>query len=398
MGRSGAGVRDLVLVGGGHAHALLLAAFAARPLCDARLTLVSESPEAIYSGMLPGFVAGQYRADEITIDLPRLAASAGARFVEAKALALSAAARTIETADGGLLPYDVASLDVGATVAGLTIPGVTQFALATRPVAALVRALPALLARPAAAPDSFAAIVVGGGAGGIELACALRARLRAEGSRHARVSILEGSPRLLPGRPRAVADAVARRCRALGIAVETGRHVLAVEEGHLQLDDGARVAFDLALWCTGAAPLALLRACSLPLDARGFLRIRSTLQVVGHDALFAVGDVASLEPWPQMPKAGVYAVRAAPILERNLRALLRGLPLREFRPQRDFLTLLNLGEGRALGFKWGGSVEGRLIFRLKDRIDRRFVARFRADTRDRAGGPGRRASAPTQGP
>ncbi len=135
---------------------------------------------------------------------------------------------------------------------------------------------------------------------------------------------------------------------------------------------------------------ALTQHASLPTDARGFLRVRDTLQVVGHDELFAAGDVASLESWPELPKAGVHAVRAAPVLAHNLRAFSAGRPLRAFAPQREFLVLLNLGDGRALGFKWGVCIEGRAVFWLKDWIDRRFVARFRAGTTDREDAPGRR--------
>jgi selenide,water dikinase len=382
-------LRHLVLVGGGHAHALLLAGLARRPFPGVRITLVSDGPRAFYSGMVPGLVAGQYGADDVTIDLPRLAARAGAGFVSAPAVRVAASARTVETADGGLLRYDFACLDVGSTVSGLEIPGVRRVALPTRPVAALVAAVPPLLERARASTEGFRVIVVGGGAGGVELACALQARLEREGIRHPSVSLLEASPRLLPGRTRAVATAVERRCVARGIAVETGVRVVRVEDGRLYLEDGSPRVFEALLWCTGAAALPFVRASQLPVDERGFLRVRPTLQSVDHDDLFAVGDVASLEPWPDMPKAGVYAVRAAPVLERNLRAWLTGAPLATFRPQRDFLTLLNLGDGRALGFKWGRVLEGRLVFRLKDWIDRGFMARFRADTRDPRVSPAR---------
>jgi len=134
--------------------------------------------------------------------------------------------------------------------------------------------------------------------------------------------------------------------------------------------------FDVLLWVTGAAGPALLRDSALPTDARGFVGTRSTLQVEGFDDLLAVGDCATLEAYPDTPKAGVYAVRQGPVLARNLRALLQGEPLESYRPQSDFLTLLNLGDGTALGTKKGISFEGRWVMRWKDWIDRRFMARF----------------------
>jgi selenide,water dikinase len=133
---------------------------------------------------------------------------------------------------------------------------------------------------------------------------------------------------------------------------------------------------DEVVWVAGAAPPPWLAASGLPSDATGFVRVGTTLQVDGHPDLFAVGDCAAFEP--ALAKAGVFAVRQGPVLARNLRAHLSGKHLRPYRPQRDFLALLNLGDGSALGTKWGLAAEGRSVFALKDRIDRRFVRRFQA--------------------
>ena len=89
-----------------------------------------------------------------------------------------------------------------------------------------------------------------------------------------------------------------------------------------------------------------------------------------------MGDCATLRDWPATPKAGVYAVRQGPYIADNLRRAVAGRPLRRYRPQPDFLTLLNLGDGKALGAKWGRSFEGRWVMRLKDRIDRKFMRMF----------------------
>ena len=123
----------------------------------------------------------------------------------------------------------------------------------------------------------------------------------------------------------------------------------------------------------------LFAASGLAVDARGFARVRATLQLIDRDELFAAGDCASLDGHPDLPKAGVHAVRQGPVLAHNLRARVDGRPLRAYRPQRDFLSLLNLGDGSAVASKWGLTAEGRLIFRLKDWIDRRFVRRFQAN-------------------
>jgi len=150
-----------------------------------------------------------------------------------------------------------------------------------------------------------------------------------------------------------------------------------VNAGSVQCERGPALPFDCLIWATGAAPLELLNQSPLPRDDRGFVSVRPTLQVEGFDNLLAAGDAAALDTAFELPKAGVYAVRAGPIALHNLRALLSGAPLREYRPQRGFLMILNLGDGTAFATKWSRSMEGHWVRRVKDRIDRRWVERFR---------------------
>jgi len=142
------------------------------------------------------------------------------------------------------------------------------------------------------------------------------------------------------------------------------------------MDNGDVWPCDALLWVTGAVGHDLLRNSGLPTEDRGFVETRSTLQVLGQDDLFAVGDCGTLVDFPQTPKAGVYAVRQGPVLTHNLRAALAGDPLSEYTPQSDFLTLLNLGDGTALGAKKGLAFQGAWVMKLKDWIDRRFMRRF----------------------
>lgn len=371
------GRRELVLVGGGHAHVQLLRRFAMEPLAGARLTLVLDRAEAVYSGMLPGLVAGDYGAEECEIDVVPLARRARARVILAAATRVDAAARRIELAGRPALAYDLASLDVGSGVRGLEAPGVREHALATRPIREFVDRLDARLARALSeAPDGAPRIVVvGGGSAGVELAFTLEARLRLRGVRAQLALATDGAALLLGASARLRRAALAEAARR-GIALHVGARVVRVTARALALESGVELACDLAIWATGAAPLAVIAESALPKDADGFVRVRDTLQVERHDALFAVGDCASLASAPWVPKAGVYAVRQGPLLEANLRLALSGEPLRRYRPQRDFLALLNLGERRALGGKWGVATAGPRVWRLKDAIDRRFMRRF----------------------
>jgi selenide, water dikinase len=368
---------ELVLVGGGHTHVQVLKSFAMEP-APARLTVVLDTPVAIYSGMTPGLVAGDYRASELEIDVVPLARLARARVVLAAAKGVDPHDRRILLDGRPPIAYDVASFDIGSTVAHADLPGVRAHAIPTRPISELVRRVDEVVEAACAHREqrAFRVVVVGAGAGGVELAFTLEHRLRRDTGRPPEVLLVHASERPLASYPERLSRRVAERARERGIAIERAT-VDAVGDGAVRLAGGETRPFDALIWVTGAIAHPVFRSSGLQLDQRGFVLIHPTLQVLGHDDLFAVGDCASLARNPS-PKAGVYAVRQGPYLTHNLRALLDGRPLRRYRPQSDFLTLLNLGGGTALGTKWGQVFEGAWVMRLKDRIDRAFMRKFQA--------------------
>jgi len=366
---------DLVLVGGGHAHIQVLKRWAMAPVPGVRLTLVVDRPIAVYSGMVPGFVAGQYSREALEIDVRPLALRAGARCIVAAATGVDPTGRRLLLDGRPPITYDTVSFDVGSTVAGLEVPGAREHAIPTRPIGEFVRRVGEVLAA-ARGRESFRVAVVGAGAGGVEVAFALTARLRREPDRRVDVLLLEAGPRVLPGYTAAAARRVQAAAAARGITIRGGAAVGRVEAGAVHLVGGERIGADATVWVTGAAALPIFSGSGLETDERGFVRIRPTLQCLGHDDVFAVGDCAAWTAGPPLAKAGVYAVRQGPVLAHNLMARARGGRLRAYRPQRDFLSLLNLGDGRAIGTKWGAAAEATALFSLKDWIDRRFVRRF----------------------
>ena len=343
-----------------------------RPRSDTCLTLVADRPLAVYSGMVPGFVAGRYNRADLEIDLRPLALRAGARVVFSPLQGVDSVGRRIEVAGRPPLPYDVASFNVGSTAAGTELPGVAGWAVATRPISRFLEKAEQLCSR-FRGRDRFRLVIVGAGAGGIELAFAFRARMRREGVEKAEITLLEAAGDLLPGSSRSVSRRVVEALRARDIALRTGVRAASVHAGGITTEHGEAIEADAVIWVAGAAALPLFGS-GLPVDDRGFLRVRPTLQVADRDELFAAGDCVRFEP--ALPKAGVYAVRQGPVLLHNLRAHLDARRMRRHRPQSDFLSLLNTGDGSAIAVKWGRSVEGRVLFWLKDWIDRRFVRRF----------------------
>ena len=306
--------------------------------------------------------------------------------LHASATGLDLQRRTVQLSDGRPpLPYDVLSLDVGIAPAVRDVAGAAAFAIPVKPIdgfAARWQALRRRAALPAGAP--LRVTVVGGGAGGVELALAMHAAAAAEASRQGappplRVSLVTRGdllPSHAPGARRRLAAALAAR----GIAVHCGAAVVSVgSDGALSLSDGRSLPSDAVVWCTQAAAPAWLAASGLACDAAGCVRVGDTLRSVSHPDVFAAGDCAALAT--PRPKAGVFAVRAGPPLTANLRAALLGQPLRPWTPQPRQLALLSLGSGTAVA-SWGplaaggDSRSGRALYRLKDRIDRAFMRMY----------------------
>jgi selenide,water dikinase len=356
--------RDLVLVGGGHAHALVLRMWGMNPLPGARLTVIDPSPMVAYSGMLPGLVAGHYGLDVLSIDLVRLARFAGARLITAPVTGLDPAGRVITVPGRPGVAYDLASIDIGVTSAMPDIPGFADHAVPVKPLTPFAAAWTALMAQ-GAAPRI---VVIGGGVAGAEIAMAMAHRLAGRGS----VDLVERGRALavLGGGARA---RVLAALRALGVSLHEQSPVAGVTAQGVHLTDGRTIPASFVCGAAGAHPQGWLEGSGLALH-EGFVAVDRHLQS-SDPAVFAAGDCAHMTATPR-PKAGVFAVRQAPVLFANLRATLAGGALRPYAPQRDYLKLVSLGGRRALAEKWGLALAAPALWRWKDRIDRRFMARL----------------------
>jgi selenide, water dikinase len=357
-------LRDLVLIGGGHSHALVLRMWGMNPLPGTRLTVINPDPAAPYTGMLPGLIAGHYRRDELMIDLVRLARFAGARLILDRATGIDCAARLIHLAGRPPVPYDLAAIDIGITS---DLPGARD-TVAAKPLGPYAAAWEAFLARRPATPHIT---ILGAGLGGVELALASAHRLNSLGA-PASVTLIDRGESFLPDLAARARSALHRQLAQSGISLRLGTAVTATSANSVTLASGESLPSDFTLTATGARPQPWLAETGL--DHRdGFLITDATLRT-SDPLIFASGDCASL-PDPR-PKAGVFAVRAAPVLLHNLRASLTGKPLRPFQPQSDYLKLISLGQQSAIAEKWGLTATGPRLWRLKDRIDRRFMERF----------------------
>jgi pyridine nucleotide-disulfide oxidoreductase family protein len=362
-------VKHLVLLGGGHAHVHVLRTMAQNPFPAARVTLVSPFPRQMYSGMVPGFVAGHYALDDCVIPLAPLATRAHVKFIEGSAVAVDTRARQVVLADGQALHYDALSLDTGPVMDRDAIPGAREHALFVRPIEQFTRLWQAVLDLAEQRPLSV--VVIGAGAAGVELAMALQYRFGAR----ARVSLATGGPAPLPSHPAGAQVRALRALKRCGVTVFEDA-CSEITASHVVLERGMRLACDAPVLAVGGSAPAWLAGSGLALDEQGFVATGATLQSRSHAEVFAAGDVAARTDAPH-PRSGVYAVRAGPPLALNLRRFIGGGALEPYQPQKHALNLLACGERRAIASYADWAVDGRWVWWWKDRIDRAFIARYR---------------------
>lgn len=374
-------LRDIVLVGGGHSHVAVLKRFGMRPLAGVRLTLVCTDSHTPYSGMLPGYIAGHYGYDEVHIDLRRLAEFARARFYRAEAIGIDRATRRVLCRGRPPVPYDLLSINIGSTPRVGEVPGAADHAVPVKPIHAFNARWLALLERVRGHAGRTTIAVVGAGAGGVELTLAMQHRLRNELRALGRdpdalaFHLFGAEARILPTHNRGVRRRFERALAARGVALHCGAEVSEVAPGRLHTASGEDVAADEIVWVTQAGGAAWLRDTGLALDPQGFLLVEDTLQTLTDPAVFAAGDAATMADHPR-EKAGVFAVRQGSPLAENLRRAVEGRRLRSFRPQRRWLALISTGDRCAVASRGALGFAGAWVWRWKDWIDRRFMAKF----------------------
>jgi selenide,water dikinase len=318
--------------------------------------------------MLPGFVAGHYTREELDIDLVQLGRFAGARVILGAVDHIDAGAKTINVPGRPPIAYDVTAVDVGITSTMPQLAGFTKHAIPAKPLGIFASRWDAFRAT---AKDPHIAII-GGGVAGAELAMAMSHALRCDGSDKAIVQLVDRGE-VLKDLGDVAKQKVLDALQAEGVTLIEGADVVEITADGLVLGDGETIKSDFTTGAAGAKPHDWVSNLDLDIH-EGFITVNSALQSSNPD-VFAVGDCAHLGFDPR-PKAGVYAVREAPVLLDNLRARLSGGDLRPYKPQKDYLKLISLGGKSALAERFGTARQGPLLWKLKNHIDRTFMNQF----------------------
>jgi pyridine nucleotide-disulfide oxidoreductase family protein len=362
--------KRLVLLGGGHAHVHVLDTLAAQPLEGVEVTLLSPSVRQVYSGMLPGWVAGHYTIEQCVIPLRPLCQRAKVAFHETHATRVDLDRNIVFCADGGEIAFDTLSIDTGPVADVSSIPGAAENAISIRPIESFITLYQQVADEIRNRRDTgrIRLAFVGAGAGGVELAMAMQHAFR---DIDLGVTLISAA-NTLPGN---VGPRLGDRMRDKGLAIFANQSAAEILPEGVRLASGGIVEADQVFVATGASAAKWPHESGLVADKQGFILVNDHLQSVSHANVFAAGDCATMEHHPR-PKSGVYAVRAGPPLAENLRRYLTGDELKRYVPQARSLYLISAGEKYAIG-SWGKwSWEGRWVWWWKDWIDRKFMGKY----------------------
>lgn len=376
--------QDLVLIGGGHSHVIALKMLAMHPLPGIRITLISSAYLTPYSGMLPGLIAGHYSYDEVHIDLARLCRALGVRFIEDAVESLDLDNQQIHCANHPDFRYDLLSIDIGSSPDISFIPGAKKYTQPVKPVEAFLRYLDALQKSVLDAKQSDQALniaLVGAGASGVEVALAMqhafKQKLKAA-KKHAEINfhIVSATSDILPSHNPKVRARYRKVLAKRDVTVHSGFRVSRVEQGCLFDESGAenvrQLKVDEIIWAISASAPAWPQSAGLGCSDKGFIQVNECLQSVSHAKVFATGDIADVIDHPR-PKAGVFAVRQGKPLAENLVRALKGSPLKAFKPQTQFLSLVSTGDKYAVASRGNWALSGKWVWRWKDVIDQKFM-------------------------
>jgi NADH dehydrogenase FAD-containing subunit len=365
--------KNLVFAGGGHAHLTALKHLSYFIRSGYAVTLISPSIYHYYSGMGPGMLSGTYHPWEVRFHLQRMAERAGARFVLDEVDHFNPRERILFLKSGKKIGYDITSFNLGSEVPietlGYSASGVV---FPVKPLVNLLKVRQAIL-DAIRQGKTLRLAVIGGGPAGVEISANIRMLLNQNSGRGEVVLI--GGKRLLAGGPERLHDIVHKAISGKGIEIIEGHHAEAIQQGSVILTNGQTIDFDIAVVAIGIHPSRVFKTSGVPVGNDGGMLVNAQLQSVAHPEIFGGGDCISLEN-QSLKKVGVYAVRQNPILLHNLLASINGGLMKIFKPQKDYLLILNIGNREGIFWKRNIVWRGRSAFLLKDYIDRRFMRTF----------------------
>ena len=373
--------QHLVLIGGGHSHAIALKEWQKNPILNVKLTLITNVLQTPYSGMLPGYIAGFYRFEETHIDLRKLTQFAQTKLVLTTAITLDLIKNQVICADCPPIAFDMLSIDIGSTPTLTNIVG-CEYVIPAKPVPQFLEAWEKVLKRVGREPENPLSIsIVGGGAGGVELALNMRSRLQTILPSHLiTFHLFHRGQKLLEHHNSWVSEKLEKILKEREIQVHLDETVQSIQANELDFytincQSNLSIKTNYIFWVTQASAPDWIKHSDLSTNFSGFILIKNTLQTLSHENIFATGDIATM-PDHLRPKAGVFAVRQGKPLVENWHNFLLNKPLKPYFPQKTYLSLIGTGDKSAIA-SWGNwGCQSHYFWQWKDYIDRQFMDQF----------------------
>lgn len=365
--------KNLVLIGGGHAHMVTLANLGNFIEKGYGVTVIQPSEHHYYSGMGPGMLAGTYHPDDIRFATRKLVEEKGGTFILGKAYRIDPHEQIV-LLEGTKeeIPYDVLSCNAGSYVPRDMIQGETSNIFTPKPIEELLAARQKII--ELAAAGNITVAVIGSGPSSIEIAGNIHQLCREQGTNMPKIQLFGGRS-FMSGKPFKVRRLARTILERKGVEIIEAGYVQKIENGQILLENEQRYQADLIFPAVGVKPSQIFARSGLPTGKDGGLQVDEYLRSSGYNNIFGGGDCIYFQPEP-LDKVGVYAVRQNSVLYANLMASLDGGELKKFSPGGKYLLIYNLGDGEGVLSKWFLTFSGKLAFRIKDRIDRRFIKAF----------------------
>ena len=365
--------KDLVLLGAGHSNIEILRSFGKKPIKNIRVTLINNSFTSTYSGMIPGYIQGIYEWDEINIDLMHLCNNFSHRFLIESVTKININQNLVHMENRPSISFDYLSINLGIQSNDKDINGAKENCIKLKPISSIKENINKLLTYNKER-NKNKIVIIGAGAAGVEVALAIRERLRKE-YLYNDIVLLSKNSKILNGFNNNAIYTAEKNLKKNNIKVLYDSEVINITKNYISLRNGSKIKCPFPVLATNAGPLELLKKSNLPLTKNGNIIINKKLLIQGKDNIFATGDIAEIIK-NKTPKAGVFAVKQGKILEKNIRRAILNKNLINFIPQRTYLSIIGLSGGKALAIKSIFSCKSKYLWKIKKFIDKRFIKKY----------------------
>lgn len=365
---------DLVLVGGGHSQIAVLKQFGMNPIPGLRITMINNFISSSYSGMLPGYIAGTFTKEDTQIDLLKLCSFANSRLIIDRVIGLNSEKKYISLQNRTPIYYDTLSINTGGEPELNSIVGAKKYGVPIKPISNLIQVFENMKSK-INKYKNINFVIIGGGAGGIEIALSIKNYLNNQKTLiEKQVTLISKSKNLIGG------HSALAKLNATNFLIENNINLISdnpvIEIGNnfVKTKRGTKIKSDFSVLVTSITAPKWISQSDLTLSDDGFIEVNNFLQS-SNENIFASGDVCSIKG-KNLVKSGVYAVRQGTILSKNLRARILKLRYTSYKPQKTFLSLIGDGKSKAI-FSWGPfSFKSKWSWMLKKFIDENFIKKY----------------------